>query len=279
MGVWTALKLLLWKNITYRRRSKIQLVIELLWPLFLFVILISVRHSHPPYKQTQCHFPNKALPSAGTLNWVQGIICNINNPCFHHTTPGETPGRVGNFDYSILSRLFIDSRTILSYSANQSVFSGFQEILSAVQKLGERPDAWPNMPVREYLRANETFSSFLLVNGSLPPTALDQLMKAQLNFQLSLAGAGLPLKEIVCNASLLGQYLTVGQQESLSELQLALCAVPSDILQAAEQIFLSQLDYSKLFTRDRLLSSAAELQVLSNAIASVSAEAAQLMDN
>uniref|UniRef100_A0A8D0CLG6 P-type phospholipid transporter n=1 Tax=Scleropages formosus TaxID=113540 RepID=A0A8D0CLG6_SCLFO len=183
MGVWTALKLLLWKNITYRRRSKIQLVIELLWPLFLFVILISVRHSHPPYKQTQCHFPNKALPSAGTLNWVQGIICNINNPCFHHTTPGETPGRVGNFDYSI-----------------------------------------------EYLRANETFSSFLLVNGSLPPTALDQLMKAQLNFQV------------------VRHLLVQCQQESLSELQLALCAVPSDILQAAEQIFLSQLDYSKLFT-------------------------------
>uniref|UniRef100_A0A8C9VRP3 P-type phospholipid transporter n=1 Tax=Scleropages formosus TaxID=113540 RepID=A0A8C9VRP3_SCLFO len=159
----------------------IQLVIELLWPLFLFVILISVRHSHPPYKQTQCHFPNKALPSAGTLNWVQGIICNINNPCFHHTTPGETPGRVGNFDYSIV------------------------------------------------------YASLFLSLGLLC-------------LQLSLAGAGLPLKEIVCNASLLGQYLTVGQQESLSELQLALCAVPSDILQAAEQIFLSQLDYSKLFT-------------------------------
>uniref|UniRef100_A0A8C9TPQ4 P-type phospholipid transporter n=1 Tax=Scleropages formosus TaxID=113540 RepID=A0A8C9TPQ4_SCLFO len=217
MGVWTALKLLLWKNITYRRRSKIQLVIELLWPLFLFVILISVRHSHPPYKQTQCHFPNKALPSAGTLNWVQGIICNINNPS-----------------------------CITAFMRQQHLF--------------------------QFLC--DTFSSFLLVNGSLPPTALDQLMKAQLNFQvvrhllvqsasvyaslflslgllclqLSLAGAGLPLKEIVCNASLLGQYLTVGQQESLSELQLALCAVPSDILQAAEQIFLSQLDYSKLFT-------------------------------
>ena len=33
---------------------QIQLTIELLWPLFLFVILIAVRHSHPPYKQSQC---------------------------------------------------------------------------------------------------------------------------------------------------------------------------------------------------------------------------------
>ncbi|KAM7409631.1 hypothetical protein PAMA_001223 [Pampus argenteus] len=101
MGFFRQLTLLLWKNITYRRRNKIQLIIELLWPLFLFVILISVRHSHPPYKQSQCHFPNKALPSAGTLPWIQGIICNINNPCFHSPTPGETPGQVGNFDNSM----------------------------------------------------------------------------------------------------------------------------------------------------------------------------------
>uniref|UniRef100_A0A669EVN9 P-type phospholipid transporter n=1 Tax=Oreochromis niloticus TaxID=8128 RepID=A0A669EVN9_ORENI len=99
MGFFRQLFLLLWKNITYRRRNKIQLIIELLWPLFLFVILISVRHSHPPYKQS--HFPNKALPSAGTLPWIQGIICNINNPCFHSQTPGETPGQVGNFNNSI----------------------------------------------------------------------------------------------------------------------------------------------------------------------------------
>uniref|UniRef100_A0A4W5NN85 P-type phospholipid transporter n=1 Tax=Hucho hucho TaxID=62062 RepID=A0A4W5NN85_9TELE len=39
-----------------------------------------------------CHFPNKAMPSAGTLPWVQGIICNANNPCFRHPTPGESPG-------------------------------------------------------------------------------------------------------------------------------------------------------------------------------------------
>uniref|UniRef100_A0A8C2EIU1 P-type phospholipid transporter n=1 Tax=Cyprinus carpio TaxID=7962 RepID=A0A8C2EIU1_CYPCA len=101
MAIGTQLYLLLWKNFTYRRRNKVQLIIELLWPLFLFLILIAVRQSHPPYKQSQCHFPNKALPSAGTLAWVQGIICNVNNPCFHHPTAGETPGRVNNFENSI----------------------------------------------------------------------------------------------------------------------------------------------------------------------------------
>lgn len=47
------------------------------------------------------HFPNKAMPSAGTLPWLQGILCNANNPCFRNPTPGESPGVVGNFNDSM----------------------------------------------------------------------------------------------------------------------------------------------------------------------------------
>lgn len=47
------------------------------------------------------HFPNKAMPSAGTLPWIQGILCNANNPCFRGPTPGESPGVVGNFNDSM----------------------------------------------------------------------------------------------------------------------------------------------------------------------------------
>uniref|UniRef100_A0A8C2HFA4 P-type phospholipid transporter n=1 Tax=Cyprinus carpio TaxID=7962 RepID=A0A8C2HFA4_CYPCA len=229
MAIGTQLYLLLWKNFTYRRRNKVQLIIELLWPLFLFLILIAVRQSHPPYKQSQCHFPNKALPSAGTLAWVQGIICNVNNPCFHHPTAGETPGRVNNFENSILSRLSVDIRTVLTISGNRTVLS--------------------NLPVREYLRANESFSSFLRTNTSIPSASVDQLLRARLNLQVvALAGGGMRLSDIVCNASLLGRYLTVDKRDSFPELQRVLCAVPSNIMQKAEQIFLSQLDFSKILT-------------------------------
>lgn len=56
------------------------------------------------------------------------------------------------------------------------------------------------------------------------------------------------LSDIVCNASLLGRYLTAEKGDSFPELQGALCAVPSDVMQKAEQIFLSQLDFSKILT-------------------------------
>ncbi|NXM24309.1 ABCA1 protein, partial [Oxyruncus cristatus] len=179
MARWgTQLGLLLWKNFTYRRRQRIQLAIEILWPLFLFLILISVRRSHPPFKQHECHFPNKALPSAGTLSWLQGIICNMNNPCFRHPTAGEAPGVVGNFDGSILSRLLAEARQVLLRADGQRLLRSFARLLPALRRLRESGNQRRALPVREYLREDETFSRFLRTNTSLAPALVDELMGA-----------------------------------------------------------------------------------------------------
>ena len=128
MALGTQLMLLLWKNYTYRRRQPIQLLVELLWPLFLFFILVAVRHSHPPLEHHECHFPNKPLPSAGTVPWLQGLVCNVNNSCFQHPTPGEKPGVLSNFKDSLISRLLADTRTVLGGHS-------IQDMLDALGKL------------------------------------------------------------------------------------------------------------------------------------------------
>uniref|UniRef100_A0A673MDI0 Zgc:172302 n=1 Tax=Sinocyclocheilus rhinocerous TaxID=307959 RepID=A0A673MDI0_9TELE len=186
MAIGTQLYLLLWKNFTYRRRNKVQLIIELLWPLFLFLILIAVRQSNPPYKQSQCHFPNKALPSAGTLAWVQGIICNVNNPCFHYPTAGETPGQVNVFSISIVSqRHTFDEMgskwcSVIKMKHFNISLLHFEKHVTFLWFC----DALEDLPVREYLRANESFSSFLRTNTSIPSASVDQLLRARLNLQV-----------------------------------------------------------------------------------------------
>uniref|UniRef100_A0A3B4USY8 P-type phospholipid transporter n=1 Tax=Seriola dumerili TaxID=41447 RepID=A0A3B4USY8_SERDU len=110
------------------------LLVEIVWPLFIFFILIAVRLNYPPYEQHECHFPNKAMPSAGTLPWIQGILCNANNPCFRNPTPGESPGVVGNFNDSIISRLFSDAKKILLYSQNDKNLDGFKELAQTWSK-------------------------------------------------------------------------------------------------------------------------------------------------
>lgn len=122
---------------------------------------------------TAGHFPNKAMPSAGTLPWLQGILCNANNPCFRNPTPGESPGIVGNFNDSMyertliesyfdknvtkkvtafptpfdfyhqeffflffrISRLFSDAKKILLYSQNDQNLESFKELARALKAL------------------------------------------------------------------------------------------------------------------------------------------------
>uniref|UniRef100_A0A7N8X229 P-type phospholipid transporter n=1 Tax=Mastacembelus armatus TaxID=205130 RepID=A0A7N8X229_9TELE len=182
MAVFTQLGLLLWKNFTYRRRQTIQLLIEIVWPLFIFFILISVRIHYPPYEQHECHFPNKAMPSAGTLPWVQGIICNANNPCFRNPTPGESPGVVGNFNDSIISRLFIDAKKILLYTQNDKSHDGYKGLLRALRKL-QQNTARKGFKLKDFLQDNETLSHFLHHNASLPHHALKQIVEADVNLE------------------------------------------------------------------------------------------------
>ncbi|ELK29428.1 ATP-binding cassette sub-family A member 7 [Myotis davidii] len=59
------------------------------------------------------HFPSKPLPSAGTVPWLQGLICNLNNTCFPRHTPSEEPGVLNNFNDSLVSRLLADVRAVL----------------------------------------------------------------------------------------------------------------------------------------------------------------------
>uniref|UniRef100_A0A4W5NMZ9 P-type phospholipid transporter n=1 Tax=Hucho hucho TaxID=62062 RepID=A0A4W5NMZ9_9TELE len=105
-----------------------------------------------------CHFPNKAMPSAGTLPWVQGIICNANNPCFRHPTPGESPGLVDLF-------------LIMQHGVpSQSVECAFHHPI-------------PGFKLKDFLRDKETLSSFLHRNASLSHHAVQQIVEADLNLE------------------------------------------------------------------------------------------------
>uniref|UniRef100_A0AAY4AA33 P-type phospholipid transporter n=1 Tax=Denticeps clupeoides TaxID=299321 RepID=A0AAY4AA33_9TELE len=242
MAVSTQLGLLLWKNFTYRRRQTLQLIIEVIWPLFIFFILISVRHFYPPYEQHECHFPNKAMPSAGTLPWVQGIICNANNPCFRYPTPGETPGMVGNFNDSIISRLFTDASKILLYSQNDKSLEGYKGLVRALRKL-QRNTA--GFKLKDFLRDNESLSVFLERNVTLPRHAVQQIVEADVNLEkVLIKGFGVHLKDL-CNQTSLEDFVSIADKNVSRLTQDIICQSSNDWLDEAEEHFLSNLDFLK----------------------------------
>lgn len=119
------------------------------------------------------------------------------------------------------------------------------------------------------------------------------------------------MQDLVCNASMLSQFLTVDEgQDVFSDLQAQLCNLSADVLLHAERLFLSQLDYTKFFTvskgnepyvlfffyvlaivlcdcpsncpspqRDRLIRNAADLRDISQAVTLASKELAVLIDD
>ncbi|XP_056890906.1 phospholipid-transporting ATPase ABCA1-like isoform X1 [Takifugu flavidus] len=247
MAVSTQLGLLLWKNFTYRRRQTIQLLIEIIWPLFIFFILISVRTYYPPYEQHECHFPNKAMPSAGTLPWVQGIICNANNPCFRNPTPGESPGMVGNFNDSIISRLLIDAKKILLYTQNDRSYEGYSKLLRALRKMQKNT---AHFKLKDFLKDDETLSHFLHRNASLPHHALKQIVEADVNLEKVLTkGFGFHLRDL-CNATPLEEFVHIADRNVSRLTQEIICKSSSDWLNKAQSHFLSNLDFFKPIRKD-----------------------------
>ncbi|KAI7811411.1 putative ATP-binding cassette sub-family A member 1 [Triplophysa rosa] len=247
MVVFTQLGLLLWKNFTYRRRQTIQLLIEIIWPLFIFFILISVRLHYPPHEQHECHFPNKAMPSAGTLPWVQGIICNANNPCFRYPTPGETPGVVGNFNDSIISRLLTDAKKILLYSQQDKSFEGFKGLVRALRKLQRNTEGFK---LKDFLRDNETLSVFLEKNASLSEHAVKEIVEANVNLEkVLIRGFGVHLRDL-CNSTSLEDFVTIADKDVSQLTQNIICQSSTEWLNNAESHFLSNLDFLKPIRKD-----------------------------
>ncbi|XP_077429248.1 phospholipid-transporting ATPase ABCA1b isoform X3 [Vanacampus margaritifer] len=251
MSQRTQLVLLLWKNLTYRRRQKLQLLVEIVWPLFIFFILIGVRLSYPPYEQHQCHFPNKALPSAGTLPWLQGILCNANNPCFRSPTPGESPGVVGNFNDSIISRLFSDAKKILLYSRNDKNLAGFKELAGALAKL---QSSRTGFKLKHFLREEETLSSFLLRNVSFPSSVVTHILEADVDLEkVVLGGFGVRLRD-ACprrpGGRSVREFVNISDPLAAVMVQEVVCGAPLVWLDHAEQKFLDNMDFFKPVLRD-----------------------------
>jgi hypothetical protein len=60
---------------------KIRVLVEFIWPLFLFIILVWVRTRGLESYERHCHFTTRTLPSGGFIPFFQNYICELNQSC------------------------------------------------------------------------------------------------------------------------------------------------------------------------------------------------------
>uniref|UniRef100_H3C1X8 P-type phospholipid transporter n=1 Tax=Tetraodon nigroviridis TaxID=99883 RepID=H3C1X8_TETNG len=240
MGLQTQFTLLLWKNFTLRKRQKVRLVVELLWPLFLFLILVWVRTTSQPFHKGQCHYPNKAMPSAGMLPWLQGMICNMENPCLSHPTPGETPGQVNNFNNSILAGVLIELQTLLK---NRSIIQEAQALAAGMDQLASAlSQSAPAATLRNVLRDDETFSAHLTEQLLVPAPVVQSLLSARVTL---MTGS---LRGVLCEGQGLDRYVQFGSQAEKEAFQNVSCSLSPQQLSDARRELLRNLDGGKLLS-------------------------------
>ncbi|XP_046800706.1 retinal-specific phospholipid-transporting ATPase ABCA4 isoform X4 [Gallus gallus] len=254
MNFLRQVRLLLWKNWILRKRQKLRILVELIWPLSLFLALVWLRKANPLYRQHECHFPNKAMPSAGTLPWLQGIFCNMNNPCFRSPTRGEGPGVVSNYNNSILARVYRDAQELLLEAPEiHDLGRVWEELIIMTQfmeTMRTNPERIAGRGIRilDILKDGETLTSFLLENVGLPDAVVFQLVNAQVRpEQFAYGVPNLTLKDIACSQMLLDRFIIFSSRRGLPSVHKAMCALSQEGLQRVEDALYANVDFFKLF--------------------------------
>uniref|UniRef100_A0A3P9LUM4 P-type phospholipid transporter n=1 Tax=Oryzias latipes TaxID=8090 RepID=A0A3P9LUM4_ORYLA len=251
MGSGGQVRLLLWKNWTIRRRQRMRFFVEIMWPVMLFIGLVWLRRVNPLYRQHE-HFPNKAMPSAGVLPWIQGIFCNANNPCFQHPTRGESPGLVSNYNNS-LARLYSDAEELLFSDPDFLEVGRLWRELNAMSNfmdtLRSRPEEVSRgVMVETILKDDETLTAFLLRDVPLTESVVYHLVHAQIRpEQFAFGIPDLHLKDIACSLNLLERFLIFPSRRGLHAVRNAMCILTPQRLQIIEDKFYANVDFFKLF--------------------------------
>ncbi|XP_058033573.1 retinal-specific phospholipid-transporting ATPase ABCA4 [Ahaetulla prasina] len=253
MSFFRKVRLLLWKNWILRKRQKLRLLIELLWPVSLFLVLVWLRKVTPVYHKHECHFPNKAMPSAGTLPWLQGIFCNTNNPCFKSPTRGESPGVVSNYNNSILARVYQDAQEVL-LEINERDLDRFWEELRTMTQFMETMRTNPEkisgrgIKIQDILKDGENLTKFLLEKAGLPDTVVYHLINAVVRpEQFAFGVPDLTLKDIACSQNLLNRFIIFRSPSGFQAVHRAMCALSQENLQKIEDSLYANVDFFKLF--------------------------------
>ncbi|XP_068396450.1 retinal-specific phospholipid-transporting ATPase ABCA4 isoform X1 [Eschrichtius robustus] len=200
------------------------------------------------------------------LPWLQGIFCNVNNPCFQSPTPGESPGIVSNYNNSILARVYQDFRELLM-DAPESQHLGqvwtelctLSQLMNTLRMHPERT-AGRGIRTRDVLKDEETLTLFLIKNIGLSDSVVYFLVNSQVRPEQFAHGVpDLVLKDIACSEALLERFLIFPQRRAVHTVRDALCSLSQGTLRWMEDTLYANVDFFKLFhVLPRLLDSSSQ---------------------
>uniref|UniRef100_A0A452FWY2 ATP binding cassette subfamily A member 2 n=1 Tax=Capra hircus TaxID=9925 RepID=A0A452FWY2_CAPHI len=185
MGFLHQLQLLLWKNVTLKRRSPWVLAFEIFIPLVLFFILLGLRQKKPTISVKEAFYTAAPLTSAGILPVMQSLC------------PDGQRDEFGFLQYAnstvtqLLERLnrVVEEGNLFD-PARPSLGSELEALRQHLEALSASPDPWDSRAARPAVssfsldsvaRDPRELRRFLTQNLSLPDSAAQALLAAQVD--------------------------------------------------------------------------------------------------
>ncbi|CAD7667769.1 unnamed protein product [Nyctereutes procyonoides] len=185
MGFLHQLQLLLWKNVTLKRRSPWVLAFEIFIPLVLFFILLGLRQKKPTISVKEAFYTAAPLTSAGILPVMQSLC------------PDGQRDEFGFLQYAnstvtqLLERLnrVVEEGNLFD-PARPSLGSELEALRQHLEALRSGPDTWESRLDRptassfslgSVARDPRELCRFLMQNLSLPNSTAQALLAAQVD--------------------------------------------------------------------------------------------------
>uniref|UniRef100_A0A8C9PR90 P-type phospholipid transporter n=1 Tax=Spermophilus dauricus TaxID=99837 RepID=A0A8C9PR90_SPEDA len=239
MGFARQIQLLLWKNWTLRKRQKIRFVVELVWPLSLFLVLIWLRNANPLYSHHECE------PGA-SWETLQGLS-------FRKVLGMGAQGSLCFCSYS-LARVYRDFQELLMNAPESQHFGHIWIELRTLSQLMDTLRTHPErlagrgIRIQDILKDEETLTLFLIKNIGLSSSVVHLLVNSQVRVEQFAHGVpDLVLKDIACNEALLERFIIFGQRHGAWAVRDALCSLSQGTLQWIEDTLYANVDFFKLF--------------------------------
>ncbi|CAF3834044.1 unnamed protein product [Rotaria magnacalcarata] len=172
MSVCRQIRLVLWKNFTIRRRRWPRVIFELIWPLFLFLILMWVRTRNLIFYYDACHNDAKYLGSAGIIPAFQTYVCRWNNTCYGSTNPVDQLNILSNDIPNLFNQYASITDNLLEISNNQQVLSNLSQLVFELNNITSLLNSWT------VIQVNKTTSDF---NQSIPIATINILFSNPIN--------------------------------------------------------------------------------------------------
>ncbi|XP_028966862.1 ATP-binding cassette sub-family A member 1 [Galendromus occidentalis] len=178
------LRLVVWKNLLLRKRRPVILCLEVLWPIVIFLLLVILRLILPATHQSACFYNARALPSAGGLQVIQGLICNIDNQCLNRSQFEDIPTYPGSRLDSLVGALtpLFNNGKLLGLARELPTSA---RLLDAISNLLAHQSVKrllvTGVPVENLVIDVEEARELFLNKMSISPDIVDSLLKSKLS--------------------------------------------------------------------------------------------------